>query len=51
MKPDAEMHEGTEALTRFENTMRALFSKRKADVFPEKTKRSAARKKIGKPKA
>jgi hypothetical protein len=51
MKPDAEMHEGPEALTRFEKTMKALFSKRKADVLPEKTKRPAARKKSGKPRA
>jgi hypothetical protein len=39
------MHEGPEALTRFENTMRALFSKRKSDVLPEKQKKSAAKKK------
>lgn len=36
MKPHAEMNEGPEALARFENTMKALFSKRKSDVLPEK---------------
>lgn len=36
MKPPAEMHEGPEALTRFENTMRSLFSQRKSDVLPAK---------------
>jgi hypothetical protein len=45
MKPPAEMHEGPEALTRFENTMRSLFSKRKSDVLPEKTKPKSAKKK------
>jgi len=39
MKPNTEMREGPEALQRFENTMRSLFSKRKADVVPEKTKK------------
>ncbi len=36
MKAPAEMNEGPQALERFENTMKALFSKRKADVLPEK---------------
>jgi hypothetical protein len=45
MKPPAEMHEGPEALTRFESTMQALFSKRKSDVLPEKQKKPAPKKK------
>jgi hypothetical protein len=44
MKAPAEMHEGPEALTRFENTMQALFSKRKSDVLPEKQKPAAKKK-------
>lgn len=38
MKTAAEMNEGPEALQRFENTMKALFSKKKAEVLPEKKK-------------
>jgi hypothetical protein len=33
MKPHAEMNEGPEALKRFEDTMKAIFSKRKAGVL------------------
>ena len=50
MKPHAEMNEGPEALARFENTMKAIFSKRKADVLPEKTKAGKAPKDSAKPK-
>ncbi len=35
MKPNTEMREGPEALQRFENAMKAIFSKRKADVMPD----------------
>ena len=39
MKPHAEMNEGPEALKRFEDTMKAIFSKRKTDILPaEQTK-------------
>lgn len=38
MKAKAEMHEGPEALQRFENTMKALFSQKKAGALPEKNK-------------
>lgn len=37
MKDGTEMREGPEALQRFENTMKALFSKRKADVMPDRS--------------
>jgi len=37
MKPHPEMIEGPEALTRFENTMKALFASRKCDL-PAKNK-------------
>lgn len=38
MKPHTEMIEGPQALQRFEDTMKALFSKRKSDVLREKPK-------------
>jgi hypothetical protein len=49
MKPHPEMIEGPEALSRFENTMQALFSKRKSDVLPKKQKarKATAQKKSG----
>jgi hypothetical protein len=50
MKPHAEMSEGPEALARFENTMKAIFSKRKADVLPAKTKTHKTAKDSAKPK-
>jgi hypothetical protein len=50
MKPNTEMVEGPEALARFESTMKAIFSKRKADVLPEKRKALKARKDSAKPK-
>lgn len=46
MKPQMEMLEGREALTRFEDTMRSLFSKRKADVIQQKPKTKT----LGRPK-
>jgi hypothetical protein len=46
VKASQEMIEGTEALTRFEDTMQALFSQRKADVIPPKSKT----RKLGRPK-
>lgn len=42
MKPHAEMNEGPEALKRFEETMKAVFSKPKADVRPSKQDRDQA---------
>jgi hypothetical protein len=35
MKPHAEMNEGPEALKRFEDTMKAIFSKRKKGILPK----------------
>jgi hypothetical protein len=46
MKPPPEMIEGPEATARFENTMQALFSQRKADVILPKPKTH----KLGQPK-
>ncbi len=44
MKPPAEMQEGPEALARFEDTMRAIFSKRKPDAAPAKQRKPAPKK-------
>ena len=44
MKPPAEMHEGPEALERFENTMKALFSKKKSEALPSEKKNPVATK-------
>lgn len=44
MKPPAEMHEGPEALQRFEDTMKALFSKRKGDVMPDRSPKAEPKK-------
>jgi hypothetical protein len=38
MKPHPEMVEGPEALRRFEDTMKAIFTSRKRDVLPERPK-------------
>jgi len=51
MKPPAEMNEGPEALARFENTMKALFSKRKETVLREKRQKPTPSKTVRKSKA
>jgi hypothetical protein len=50
MKPHAEMNEGPQALARFENTMKALFSKRKVNVPPKKSSSTKQPKASAKPK-
>jgi hypothetical protein len=53
MKPTTEMIEGPQALRRFEDTMKSLFTTRKSDVLEERPKQQAHKppKKARKPKA
>ncbi len=50
MKPATEMHEGTEALTRFEDTMKRLFSAKKNATLNPFGKSGKKRKKPEAPK-
>jgi hypothetical protein len=44
MKPHTEMREGPEALRRFEDTMKSLFTSRKDEVLPKRKAEKQAKK-------